>query len=600
MTPERFQQVAELFRAACELGAEERAAYLHRACADDAELRREVESLLASHEQAGGFLSEPAAKAVAQELTESEAESVVGRRIDHFQVLSLLGKGGMGEVYLAEDVMLGRKVALKFLPAEFTTDADRVIRFEREARAASSLNHPNIITVYEVRQHEETHYIAYELVEGRTLRQRLATGHLPISEALDIAIQTASALAAVHKAGIIHRDIKPENIMLRGDGDVKVLDFGLAKLTQQTEPDTEKGVVAQMADQLSQSTAEASLLAGTAGYMSPEQARGMRVDTRTDLFSLGVTLYEMAAGRAPFVGESVTAVVRSILEEEPAPLDQFSPEAPDELLRIVKRALRKERAERYQTAAEMLRDLVALKEMLKASPEKPSHKSKFMTAVFRPLTLGAVMVALIITGLWIWRSNTNPGRNQPQPASPGESAPASGVPVIGGAPQQNCLQSITVDNVMWCITNGSGERHDGGLVLRPVKEKGQAWVMQPAASLDCVFDLIFSVGKGDSSVGLEIWARLDPHTLKEYSLTFRGGAVRIVSKGLERKMRLVKSYAGRPIKVHLKVSPEWLYAEIDGRVLIDQKNTYWQGIRLQPRLNADTGDTITLRSCSCT
>jgi hypothetical protein len=363
--------------------------------------------------------------------------------------------------------------------------------------------------------------------------------------------------------------------------------------------DAERGLTAEMADQLSQSTAEASLLARTAGYMSPEQARGMRVDTRTDLFSLGVTLYEMVAGRAPFVGESVTAVVRSILEEEPPSLDQSAPEAPDELLRIVNRALHKERAGRYQTAAEMLRDLAPLKERLKARPETPSHKSKFMTVVSKPLTLGAVVLALIITGLWVWRSNTTPGRNQPQPALPAESAPAFGTQVMGDAAQQNCLQSIAVGNVMWCITNGSGERHDGGLVLRPVKEKGQAWVMQSAASLDCAFDLIFSKGKGDSSVGLEIWERLDPHTLKEYSLTFRGGAVRIVSKSLERKMKLVKSYVGRPIKVHLKASPEWLYAEIDGRVLIDQKNTYWQETRLQPRLNADIGDTVTLRSCSC-
>jgi len=601
MTSERFQQVVELFQNAYELEAEKRIAYLDRACAGDVELRREVESLLASYEQAGNFLSKPAVTAAAEDLTAGESEAMVGRKIDHFQVLSLLGRGGMGEVYLAEDVMLGRKVALKFLPAEFTSDADRLRRFEQEAKNASALGHQNIVTIYEIGREDDLRFIAEEYVRGQTLRQRLATGRLPISEALDIAIQAASALTVVHEAGIIHRDIKPENIMLRGDGCVKVLDFGLAKLTQQPEPDTEED--AEMADHPSQITAEASLLAGTAGYMSPEQARGLRVDTRTDLFSLGVALYEMVAGRGPFAGESVTEVVRSILEEEPAPLDQFSPEAPDELLRIVNRAMHKERAGRYQTAAEMRRDLETLRERLKASPEAPSHKSKFMTFASKPSILrgvGAVALALIVAGLWIWRSNTTPGRNQPQPVLHGASAPASGIPVMGGATQQNCLQSIVVGNVMWCVTDGSGEFHDGALVLRPVKEKAQAWVMQAAATLDCVFDLIFSNGKGDSSVGLEIWERLDPYTLKEFSLTFRGGAVRIISESLEREVRLVESYVGRPIKVHLKASPEWLYAEIDGRVLIDRKNTYWQGPRLQPRLNADAGDMITLRSCSCT
>jgi serine/threonine protein kinase len=599
MTSERFQQVIELFQAAYELEAEKRPAYLDEACAGDAELRREVESLLASHEQAGDFLSSPAVKAAADALAAGEAEAVVGRKIDHFQVLSLLGRGGMGEVYLAEDVMLGRKVALKFLPAEFTADADRLRRFEQEAKTASALNHPNIVTIYEIVREGELRFIVEEYVEGRTLRQRLATGRLPVSEALDIAVQTASALSAAHEAGIIHRDIKPENIMLRSDGYVKVLDFGLAKLTQQPEPDAEERATAEIADCLSQITAEASAVMGTVGYMSPEQARGMRVDTRTDLFSLGVMLYEMVAGRAPFVGDSVTEVAQSILEEEPPPLDQVSPEAPDELLRIMDRALRKERAGRYQTAAEMRRDLETLREKLKANARPPSHKSRFTTLAARLSLLGGIVLALLITGLWIWRLNPAPGRTQSQPASPKESTPVPDARAADNTIPPQCLQSFEVGNVTWCITDGSGERRDDGMILRPVKEKAQAWVNQSAASLDCVFDLTFSKGKSDSSVGLEIWERLDPYTLKEYSLTFRGGAVRIVSKGIERKVRPVKSYVGRPIKVHLKASPEWLYAEIDGRVLIARKNTYWQEPRLKPRLNADVGDAITLHSCSC-
>jgi hypothetical protein len=245
----------------------------------------------------------------------------------------------------------------------------------------------------------------------------------------------------------------------------------------------------------------------------------------------------------------------------------------------------------------MRRDLETLRERLKA----PSRQSKLMTFASKPsilLGVGGAVLALAIA-VAVWRLNTTPGRNQPVQAMPDKSAPVAGIQAVGGAIPQNCLQSVAVGNVTWCITDGSGERRDDGLVLRPAQEKAQAWVNQSAASLDCVFDLTFSKGKSDSSVGLEIWERLDPYTLKEYSLTFRGGAVRIVSKGIERKVRPVKSYVGRPIKVHLKASPEWLYAEIDGRVLIDRKNTYWQEPRLKPRLNADVGDAITLHSCSC-
>jgi hypothetical protein len=215
------------------------------------------------------------------------------------------------------------------------------------------------------------------------------------------------------------------------------------------------------------------------------------------------------------------------------------------------------------------------------------------------LGIGGVVLALLIAGLWIWRLNKTPGQYQSQPGFPDVPAAASRIQATGDSIQQNCLKSIAVGDVMWCVTEGSGDRRNDGLILRPTREKAQAWVNQSAASLDCVFDLTFDKGKGDSSVGLEIWERLDEYTLKEYSLTFRGGAVRVIAKGIQRKMRLVKSYVGRPIRVHLKASPEWLYAEIDGRVLIDQKNTYWRGPRLKPRLNADAGDTITLHSCSC-
>ncbi len=214
----------------------------------------------------------------------------VGARFDHFEVIAPLGAGGMGEVYLARDTRLDRRVALKLLPAEFTANRDRVRRFEQEAKAASSLNHPNIITVYEIGEADGTHFIAAEYVDGQMLRQRMKDDHLKLPSALDVAVQIASALTAAHEAGIIHRDIKPENVMVRRDGIVKVLDFGLAKLTERRQ-----GEVDNEAPTRAKVNTDPGTVMGTASYMSPEQARGQEVDARSDIFSLGVMLYEMSA-----------------------------------------------------------------------------------------------------------------------------------------------------------------------------------------------------------------------------------------------------------------------------------------------------------------
>src|SRR5215218_363097 len=234
MTPERWQQVKEIFNSAITYRPEERSLFISQACSGDDALRSEVESLIASHEESGSFIDKPAFEAAASLLANEKAELSHGQTIASYEVISFISRGGMGEVYLAEDKRLGRKVALKLLPATFTTDADRLRRFEQEARAASALNHPNIITIYEIREAADSHVIATEFVEGETLRLRLGRSGLTRSEALNIAIQVADALSAAHKAGIIHRDIKPENIMLRPDGYVKILDFGLAKLSEDT------------------------------------------------------------------------------------------------------------------------------------------------------------------------------------------------------------------------------------------------------------------------------------------------------------------------------------------------------------------------------
>src|SRR5882724_3370375 len=233
MTPERWRQVKNLFHSALERESNHRALFLDEACAGDVLLRREVESLIASHERTGSFIDSPAYEVGAELLTEDHAELAVGQRIAHYEILGLLGAGGMGEVYLAHDTRLGRKIALKLLSTHFTTDRDRLRRFEQEARVASALNHPNICMIHEVGETEDDrHYIAMEYVDGVTLREHITETRMQIGEALDVAMQVGSALAAAHAAGIVHREMKPENIMLRRDGYIKVLDFGLAKLTE--------------------------------------------------------------------------------------------------------------------------------------------------------------------------------------------------------------------------------------------------------------------------------------------------------------------------------------------------------------------------------
>ncbi|HJQ68737.1 MAG TPA: protein kinase [Blastocatellia bacterium] len=292
-----------------------------------------------------------------------------GTRIGHYKILAMLGKGGMGEVYLAQDTKLDRKVALKLLSAGFTQREDRVQRFQQEARAASALNHPNIITIYEIGETDSTHFIATEFIDGETLRQRLNHARMSPREVVELGVQTASALAAAHKAGIMHRDIKPENIMLRNDGYVKVLDFGLAKLTESSaeheavssDPEAVTNIESATVNKRYVDTDPGTVL-GTVTYMSPEQARGLQADHRTDIFSLGVVLYEAIAGRVPFEGATVSDVIFSILGKKPPPLSRYSLEVPAELQRIVRKALEKDRDERYQTVKDMLIDLKRLKQ----------------------------------------------------------------------------------------------------------------------------------------------------------------------------------------------------------------------------------------------
>ena len=368
---DRWRRTEDLFHAALERDPPERLAFLQEACGTDTELFNDVESLLRSAEEPVDFLSQAvmevahSMKSVGQtgmaaagvQPARSRETIASGTLLAHYKVLSLLGTGGMGEVYLAEDMRLRRKVALKMLQPELTADERGLQRFEQEAHAASALNHPNILTIYEFGQTDGWNFIASEYVEGVTLRQKISQGPVEVSAAIDIAAQIASALSAAHASGIVHRDIKPENVIVRSDGIVKVLDFGIAKLSPRRQGQTTRRTTAVIAVQ----TTEAGMVRGTVKYMSPEQARGRDVDARSDLFSLGSVLYELVTGNVAFAGETTSDVIAEILKAEPRPPAEFSPQVPAEVERIISKALRKDRETRYQSAAELLSDLQSLK-----------------------------------------------------------------------------------------------------------------------------------------------------------------------------------------------------------------------------------------------
>ena len=356
MTPERWQQIDQLFQAALACEPAQREEFLDARCAGDESLRWEVESLLSSFEDADSFIETPAGDVAAELLGTHRSTYEPGHQIQNYRIVRQLGSGGMGEVYLAEDVRLNRKVALKLLPPHFTVNPDRVRRFEREARAASSLNHPNIVTIYEIGKSNTAHFIATEFVDGKTLRQLINEKPFALNETLNVSMQVADALSGAHAAGIVHRDIKPENIMIRQDGYVKILDFGLAKLTEQhtTDADLERPTLLQ---------SNPGLVMGTVQYMSPEQARAKNVGIGTDIWSLGIVMYELLAGHVPFTGETASHVMVSLMEDKLPALNDHA-NIPEELDQLVTKALCKNQKQRYQTAGQIARDLKTLKQKL--------------------------------------------------------------------------------------------------------------------------------------------------------------------------------------------------------------------------------------------
>lgn len=367
MTPERFGQIKGIYRAALLQPEESRALFVSDACGEDEELLREVESLISARERSGDFLSKPAIDDCLPIIADG-ASSLVGRRFGRFEILSLIAVSGMGEIYLAHDTGLERKVAVKSVYPSLTGAADRVRLVWHEAQAASAITHQNVARIYEVLETDEQLLIVMEYVAGVTLRERLADGPMPLDELLRTATQIAEAIVAAHAAGVVHRDIKPENVMLLEGGHVKVLDFGLAK---RVEPDHSLSGAAGKAGVPSLFKTTKGLIVGTLPYMSPEQVRGVSTNAPTDIWSLGVIVYEMAAGRVPFEGETRSDLIAAILERTPAPLAELAPDRPPELQRVIDRALVKDVAGRYASARELLADLEALKE---AKPKPPAPK----------------------------------------------------------------------------------------------------------------------------------------------------------------------------------------------------------------------------------
>src|SRR5437867_2570440 len=404
MTPAQLRTIEEIYRAALDQKPDQIGAFLGTACEGDEVLRRKVEALLASHQRADSFIETSAVGLATRIIENGQGDLLVGRTIGHYKISKRIGTGGMGEVYLATDITAGRKAALKLLPVRFTGDAERLKRFQQEARAVVGLNHPNILTVYEIGEDHETHYIASELIEGETLRQRLMRGRMELSEAVDVAIQVASALAAAHEAGIVHRDIKPENIMLRPDGYVKVLDFGIAKLAEQEVP-----VTIPTDEALLLVETNLGSILGTVRYMSPEQARGAPVDKGTDIWSLGAVLDEMVTGHVPFTGDTPREVMSAILEKEPPPLTSYIKQTPAELQQIISKTLRKNRKERYHSARELLQALKDLRHKLEVEAElQPStatpswlHWTRSPTA----LVLGLLVAAMTVAVPFYWHRN---------------------------------------------------------------------------------------------------------------------------------------------------------------------------------------------------
>jgi serine/threonine protein kinase len=408
MDADRWKTIDSLLQAVLERPPEERDAFLRHACAADEALEREIHSLLTAQQRAGSFLESPAIEAAARALARQQrndderkiGDSPIGRTISHYRVIGKLGAGGMGVVYEAEDVRLKRRVALKFLPDNLAHDPTALQRFKREAYAASSLNHPSICTIYEVEEHDGQPVIVMELLEGESLKERIRNGLVPTGELLDLGTQMSDALAAAHAKGIIHRDIKPANIFMAGPGRVKILDFGLAKAVPGHRPEIEPD---------EESLTVEGVIPGTTAYMSPEQVRGEEIDARSDLFSLGIVLYEAATGKRPFIGKNRVLMMNAILNEKLVAPSRVNKELPAGMDAIIVKALAKDREQRYQRASEIRSDLQAMKRETDSAHVITSAKPVAATGIAKRWkaivpAAGAVLVLSVVAYFYFHRT----------------------------------------------------------------------------------------------------------------------------------------------------------------------------------------------------
>ena len=572
MEPERWQKIEALFQSAIVLSTTERSAYLAQACQGDEALQRDVEALLAADAHADeATLAMPAQ--VAAEMFAAPQTLQPGQSLNHYTIVSQLGAGGMGVVYLAEDTRLHRKVALKVLPTPFTQQPDRIRRFRQEAQAASALSHPNILTIYEIGETKATHFIATEFVAGQTLRTWLPGNEAALVTKLDLAVQIASALAAAHAAGIIHRDIKPENVMVRPDGLVKVLDFGLAKLTEQP---------AQTAPPL---TTDSGVVMGTASYMSPEQARGEKVDARTDIFSLGVVLYEMIAGRTPFSGATIYETIAAILNHEPPPLS----EAPAKLQAIVTKALQKGRDQRYATSQEMQAELEQLRDEIKlnarlqgqaaVAPPRPAEiaplpdqKTTSSAEIIlseikrhkRGVAAGLVVVGLLLSGgvFGVYRLLRNNAPSKAAPTAPMKVTPLTAFPGLESKPSF----SPDGNQIAFSWVGENGDNTD--IYIKEIGGEGMRRLTTHAGI--------------DSDA---VWSP-DGRSIAFFRITEEGGAVYVMPSlgGVERKLTEISPL--RPPQV-LRGEMSW---SPDGKTLVfPDRNSAAEPLGLTV-LNLETGE----------
>jgi Tol biopolymer transport system component len=447
MDPKRWQQIDRLLEEALDREPGQRAIFLAQACGSDTELRRAVEELIAAHEQAGSFGERPAIEVVAQAIAKGPSRSLVGKRLGPYEILSLVQRGGMGEVYRVRDTRLDRIDALKILPEEIAADPERIRRFVREARAASALNHPNVATIYEIGESDGIHWIAMEFVEGETLAERIKGVPQSLDSVLAVGIQVSEGLKSAHGRGIIHRDIKPSNLMLTPEGQVKILDFGLARRVRVAAQATACSIV-------SDPPTAPGVVMGTARYMSPEQVLGQPVDHRTDLFSLGAVLYEMATGRSPFAGGTFPVVFSSIVHEKVSWPPQVSAAVPPELRQIIEKSLEKFREMRYQSASDLCADLKRLKHGMErpeaaagpvvAAPLRGKHRKR----------IGAAIAILILTGAGIlWYGNRRPA---PPPVEVPNAVPLTAYPGVEDEPTLSPDDS----QVAFTWTGESGDNSD--------------------------------------------------------------------------------------------------------------------------------------------